>query len=66
MPSELDQKFDAMLARVTGPGGRLVIEQDEQGRAIVANFTGHFAGLVRRLCELYGRQPQALIAGDER
>ena len=25
MPSELDRKFDDMLAQVTGPGGRLII-----------------------------------------
>ena len=38
MPSELDLKYDDMLARVIGPGGRLIIGQDEQGRAIVTNF----------------------------
>ena len=27
-----------MLAAVTGPGGRLIIGEDEQGRAIVTNF----------------------------
>ena len=30
MPSDLDRRFDAMLARVTGPGGRLVIERDRR------------------------------------
>ena len=30
--------IDEMLAEVTGPGGRLVIDDDEHGRAIVGNF----------------------------
>src|ERR1044072_9346736 len=37
MPSELDRRFDDMLATVIGPGGRLIIERDEHGRAIVSN-----------------------------
>ena len=36
--SELDRKYDAVLAAVTGPGGRVVIDKDEQGRAVVGNF----------------------------
>ena len=28
MPTELDQRYDAVLAAVTGPGGRFVV-QDE-------------------------------------
>src|SRR4051812_25047307 len=38
MPSALDRRFDEELARVVGPGGRLVIGHDALGRAIVENF----------------------------
>ena len=31
MPSELDQRYDAVLAAVTGPGGRIVLEHDGAG-----------------------------------
>ena len=66
MPSELDLKFDAMLARVTGPGGRLVLDRDAEGRTIVANFPATLPGLFAAFCELYGDSREALIAGDER
>ena len=36
--TELDRKYDAVLAAVTGPGGRVVIDQDGEGRAIVGQF----------------------------
>ncbi len=38
MPSELDAKYDAVLAALTGPGGQLVVDHDAEGRAFVANF----------------------------
>ena len=38
MPTTLDQRFNAMLAKIIGPGGRLVIERDSKDQAIVANF----------------------------
>ena len=39
MPTELDRKFDAVLAAVTGPGGRRRDRaRTRKGRAIVANF----------------------------
>ncbi|HEY0164397.1 MAG TPA: class I adenylate-forming enzyme family protein, partial [Sphingomicrobium sp.] len=66
MPSDLDRQFDEMLARVTGPGGRLVIEQDSEGRAIVANFPATLPGLFRTFCQLYGDSREAMVAGDER
>jgi len=52
MPSELDRRFDTMLATVVGPGGRLIIEQDEQGRAIVANFPATLPSFFRTFCAL--------------
>ncbi len=66
MPSELDRRFDEMLARVIGPGGRLVIERDANGRAIVGNFPATLPSLFRAFCELYADGREAVVAGDER
>jgi len=65
MPSELDLKFDDMLARVIGPGGRLIIGEDEQGRAIVTNFPATLPAFFRTFCAL-NAQAEAIVAGDER
>ena len=65
MPSALDRRFDDMLARVTGPGGRLVIGEDEQGRAIVANFPATLPSFFRTFCALYA-EAEAVVAGEER
>ena len=65
MPSELDRRYDETLAAVTGPGGRLVIDRDEQGRAIVANFPGTLPSLFRTFCKL-NAENEAIVAGDER
>ncbi len=65
MGSELDRKFDETLAAVTGPGGRIVLERDENGRIIVGNFPGTVPALLRTFCAL-NASTEALIAGDER
>jgi acyl-CoA synthetase (AMP-forming)/AMP-acid ligase II len=65
MPSELDLKFDDMLAKVIGPGGRLIIGEDEQGRAIVTNFPATLPTFFRTFCAL-NAQTEAIVAGDER
>ncbi|MCY7280282.1 MAG: acyl--CoA ligase [Sphingomonas bacterium] len=65
MPSELDRIFDATLAAVTGPGGRVVIEHDAKGQAIVANFPATLPGFFQAFCALNGAV-EAVIAGDER
>ena len=65
MPSELDLKYDDMLARVIGPGGRLIIGQDEQGRAIVTNFPATLPSFFRTFCAL-NAQAEAIVAGAER
>ena len=65
MPSELDRRFDELLAQVTGPGGRLVVGQDEEGRAVVSHFPATLPSLFRTFCELYG-EAEALVAGEER
>ena len=65
MPSELDLKFDDMLGRVIGPGGRLIIGEDEQGRAIVTNFPATLPTFFRTFCAL-NAQAEGIVAGDER
>ena len=65
MASELDRKFDAVLAAVTGPGGRIVIGKDDQGRAIVTNLPPTLPLLFKTFCALHGAV-EGLVAGDER
>ncbi len=65
MRTELDRKFDEMLDHVTGPGGRLVIGEDDKGRAIVTNFPATLPQLFRTFCALNG-QAEAVVSGDER
>ena len=65
MRTELDDKFDETLAEVTGPGGRLIIERDEQGCAFVANFPGTLPQFFDAFCALNGTV-EALVAGEER
>ncbi|HKX91622.1 MAG TPA: class I adenylate-forming enzyme family protein [Sphingomicrobium sp.] len=65
MVSDLDRHYDEVLARETGPGGRLVIAADDQDRPIVANFPATLPALFRAFCELNGAA-EALVSGDER
>ena len=65
MSSELDRRFDETLAEAIGPGGRLVIGADEQGRAIVENFPATLPSLFRTFCEL-NAEAEAVVSGDER
>jgi acyl-CoA synthetase (AMP-forming)/AMP-acid ligase II len=65
VPSELDRRYDEVLEQVTGPGGRVVIERDAQGRAIVANFPATLGSFFRAFCALNGDN-EAVVAGDER
>ena len=65
MPSELDRRYDEMLAELTGPGAPLVIERDTRGRPIVGNFPSTLPGLFRAFCELHAAN-EAVVAGDER
>jgi len=63
--SELDRRYDEMLAKVTGRGGPLVIGSDEMGRAIVSNFPSTLPAFFRTFCAINGDK-EALVAGDER
>ena len=65
MPSELDRKYDAVLAAVTGEGGRFKIERDEAGRAYVSNLPGTLPLLFDIFCTL-NAATEAVVAGDER
>ena len=65
MPSELDRRFDEILVQVTGPGGKLVIGEDEHGRAILTNFPATLPQFFRTFCALNAAS-EALVAGDER
>ncbi|HVM23246.1 MAG TPA: class I adenylate-forming enzyme family protein [Sphingomicrobium sp.] len=64
MQSELDRRFDEELARVIGPGGRLIIGEDDLGRAIVTNFPTTLPSFFRTFCALNANE--AVVAGDER
>ena len=65
MPSELDRRFDEELAKVTGPGGKVELTHDEEGRAIVAKFPATLPAFFRGFCAL-NATAEALVAGDER
>lgn len=65
MPSELDRRFDNMLASVVGPGGRIIIAEDEDGRAIVGNFPATLPSMFRTFCAL-NANAEAIVAGEER
>lgn len=65
MPNELDRRFDAELARVIGPGGRLVIGQDELGRGVVENFPATLPGFFKTFAALNAAN-EAVVAGEER
>ena len=65
MPSELDRKFDAVLAAVTGEGGPFVIGEDSEGRAIVTNLPPTLPSLFDAFCVLNGAV-EGVVAGEER
>ncbi len=65
MPSELDRRYDTVLAELVAPGGRLVIGHDQQGRAIVDNFPDTLPSLFRTFCALNAAN-EAVVAGNER
>ncbi|HEY0043907.1 MAG TPA: class I adenylate-forming enzyme family protein [Allosphingosinicella sp.] len=65
MPSELDRKYDAVLAAVTGPDGRIQIGRDGEGRAIVTNLPPTLPGLFDAFCMLHA-ETIGVIADGER
>jgi len=65
MRSELDRRFDEELARVVGPGGRLVLARDELGRATVENLPSTLPEFFHAFSGL-NADSEALVAGEER
>jgi acyl-CoA synthetase (AMP-forming)/AMP-acid ligase II len=65
MPSELDRKVDAALAEVTGPGGRVQIGRDAQGRAIVTNLPATLPGMFDAFCMLHAAT-EGVVSNGER
>jgi acyl-CoA synthetase (AMP-forming)/AMP-acid ligase II len=63
--TDLDRKYDAVLAAVTGEGGRVILEKDAEGRTIVGNFPATLPLFFKTFCALNG-PVEAVIAGDER
>ena len=66
MPAtELDRKFDAAMAAITGPGGQVVLDRDPEGRAIVANFPATLPTFFKTFTQL-NAAVEGVIAGNER
>ena len=65
MPSQLDRLYDEVLAEVTGPGGRIELGRDDQGRVIVTNLPATLPILFDAFSILHGAM-EAVVAGEER
>ena len=65
MLSELDRRFDEVLAQVVGPGGKIELTRDEQGRAIPAKLPPTLPGLFKAFCAL-NAAAEAVVAAGER
>ena len=65
MRTELDRKYSEKLAETIGPGGRIVLGKDGEGRAIVTNFPATLPSLFRTFCSL-NADAEAMVCGDER
>ena len=53
------------LAAIIGPGGRIIVGRDEQGRAIVANFPATLPVAVQDILRAQ-RPGRSRVAGEER
>src|SRR3954463_15510333 len=65
MRSDLDRKYDEVLAEVTAPGGRIQIGRDAQGRAVITNLPPTLPMLFDAFSMLNGAV-EAVVAGEER
>ena len=63
--TDLDRKYDAVLAAVSGEGGRVILRKDSQGRAIVGNFPATLPLFFKTFCAL-SANVEAVISGEER
>jgi long-chain acyl-CoA synthetase len=64
MPSELDRKYDAVLAAVTGLDGRIQLGKDPEGRAIVTNLPPTLPGLFDAFCALHAAAVGVIAEGE--
>jgi len=64
MPSELDRRFDAVLAHITGPGGLLAAAPDDLGMLRVPALPATMPGFLDLFGQLNGAVV-AVIAGEE-
>ena len=65
MPSELDRRFDAAAAAITGPGGLLQSARDPRGLPFVPGLPATVPGFFDLTCMMNGAVT-AVIAGTER
>jgi len=63
--TDLDRNYDAVLAAITGEGGRVILDKDPEGRAIVANFPATLPLFFKTFCALSG-PVEAVITRNER
>ena len=63
--TDLDRKYDAGMAAITGPGGRVILGQDDLGRTIVTNFPATLPSFFKTFCAL-NASVEAIVASDER
>ncbi|QDP19771.1 class I adenylate-forming enzyme family protein [Sphingomonas xanthus] len=63
--SDLDRKYDAVLAAITGPGGQLILEEDDRGRTIVGNFPATLPLFFKTFCML-SAEVEAVITANQR
>jgi acyl-CoA synthetase (AMP-forming)/AMP-acid ligase II len=64
VPSDLDRKYDAVLAAVIGSDGRIQIGQDAEGRAIVTNLPPTLPGLFDIFCMLHAETIGVIAEGE--
>jgi long-chain acyl-CoA synthetase len=65
MRSDLDLKYDRVLAEITKPDGRIQVGRDDRGRAIVTNLPPTLPLLFDVFSMLHGTV-EAVVAGEER
>ncbi|MEO6198859.1 MAG: class I adenylate-forming enzyme family protein [Sphingomicrobium sp.] len=65
MASELDRRYNEVVAEVTGPGGMLALGSDALGQAIVTNFPATVPGMIRAFAKT-NAELEAVVAGAER
>jgi acyl-CoA synthetase (AMP-forming)/AMP-acid ligase II len=65
MQSDLDRRFERMLARVTAPGQPLATSRDADGRMIVAGLPDTLPAFFGFFCARHA-DAEAIVAGEER